>query len=243
MEIDRVCFNCNYFIQDEKDFDTGYGACIYDMENIEPFADEIFEQSDFSSCMDEYNKNRIDGNNDACENYEQAEIIEIDPNATKEEIETKIKLFGMQTQSVECFVNLLDSDNLSKKRYAINEIITLIYVGNKMAYKAMLDYFITSEPAKTLEEVHLRVKVIEVLQYKAKEEELVQHYINELLKTPSNNTTRQIYQSIFNYFNRCDVEILKEPLESYLKISKCSPKIKSKVLSIIEKETGFPFPY
>ncbi len=158
-------------------------------------------------------------------------------------MELEIKLFAMRTQSVECFVNMLASDNLNEKRYAINELIRLLYIGNKMAYEALLDYFITSEPAKTLEEVHVRVNVIEVLQYKAKEEELVEHYIAELLKTPSNNTTRQIYQSIFKYFERCDVEIVREPLESYLKRSKCSPKIKSKVIGIIEKEIRFPFPY
>ncbi|OPZ90185.1 MAG: hypothetical protein BWY74_02422 [Firmicutes bacterium ADurb.Bin419] len=243
MEIERVCFNCNYFMQDEKDFDTGYGACMFDMEKFEPFVDEIFEENDFSSCMEEYNRKRLDGETDACQNYEQAEITEIDPNATIEEIDWEIKLFALRTQSVEGYLNLLRSENLNKKSYAINELSRLLFIGNKMAYDALLDYFVNSEPARTIEEVHVRVKLIEVLQHNAKVEELIEHYIGELLKTPSNNTTRQIYLRIFDYFERCDVEIVRDPLISYLERGKCSQKLRAKVQNIINREIRYPFPF
>lgn len=110
MVIDRICFNCNYYMPDKKDFDTGYGACLFDMDKFEPFVDEIFEDNDFSSCMEAYDEKRIDGDSIVCENYEQAEIIEFDDNASSDEIRAKILISSLQNQSIEKFEELLTSD-------------------------------------------------------------------------------------------------------------------------------------
>ncbi len=82
-----------------------------------------------------------------------------------------------------------------------DELIRLMYFGNILAYKALLDFFISSEAAKALEEVHLRVELIKALQYKADEKELVGYYVYELFKTKSNNTTKQMAPRYIEWVN------------------------------------------
>ncbi|WP_162862610.1 hypothetical protein [Acetivibrio cellulolyticus] len=227
-------------MSDKRDFDNGFGVCMFNIDKFEPFVDEIYESNDFSVCIEVYYENRIDGDSDACENYEQVEIIEIDNDNDLSSDE--ILGFILENKSIEEYEKILASNNFEESRYAINELINLLYIGNKMAYDALMNYFKTSEPARNIEQVHLRVKIIEALQYKASEKELIEHFINELLKTPSNNTTRKIYQQIFKYFERRSLEIVREPLINYLERSKCGPKMKSRVMEIIErKEIQFPF--
>lgn len=235
MELEKCCFNCNFFVPDKIDFDAGYGACMYDIDAFEPFVDEVMESNDFSCCREAYNKNRVEDSS-ICENFEEVEIIEVEDGATLEEINAELLINRLKNQKLDGVEDLLVNGDLDRKRRVVSELESLIYMGNPMAYDLLLDYFIESEPAKNIEEVHLRVEIIELLRHKANEERLAEVYVDELLKTPSNNTTRQIYTKIFDYFNRCSIDTVREPLTRYLEIGNCSPKIKKKVKDILEKE-------
>lgn len=76
MEQDKICQNCCSFFQDSRDFNTDFGIC-FDDGAFEPYLDEIVENADFSKCYDMYQKKRFDGGKEACDQYEEPEIIEI----------------------------------------------------------------------------------------------------------------------------------------------------------------------
>lgn len=52
------------------------GVCLND-EAFEPFLDGIIDNEDFSNCYELYLRKRYDGRKEACEQYEEPEIIEI----------------------------------------------------------------------------------------------------------------------------------------------------------------------
>lgn len=54
-------------------------------------------------------------------------------------------------------------------------------------------------PAETLENVHLRIKMLGFIQYgKESEPKMAEAYVNELFRTPSNNVTRKLYSLILD---------------------------------------------
>jgi hypothetical protein len=58
-ELDRICCNCSNFFTDVNDLDGKFGVCIKD-EAFEEYFDEIFENGDFSVCIDLYKEKRFD---------------------------------------------------------------------------------------------------------------------------------------------------------------------------------------
>ncbi|HZJ58298.1 MAG TPA: hypothetical protein VFD89_08725, partial [Clostridia bacterium] len=55
------------------------------------------------------------------------------------------------------------------------------------------DYHMDMGPAETLDDAHLRIKIIKLLSLANTESCFVEAYINEMARTPYNNTTRQLY--------------------------------------------------
>ncbi len=237
MENEKLCWKCNYFMNDKKDFDTGFGVCMYDNDKFEDYLDEIYENEDFSSCMQAYDESRISGDDCACENYEEIEGLDIEDDSSNDEFDVELFLQTVQNQSIDDFKKHLYLDDFDNKEKAVYGLIRLSNYGNKMAFKELINYLKTSEPPKIINEVHLRLKILDMLTYEHrhefKKEEVVDLFIEVLLKTPSNNTSRQIYTMIFRYLERCTNEIVKEPLLRYLEISGCSNKIKKKVENIV----------
>ncbi|MBC7960692.1 MAG: hypothetical protein H7X94_12560, partial [Vallitaleaceae bacterium] len=74
MERITICQNCGSFFQDSEDIDLG--VCLND-EVFQPYVEEIVNNDDFSSCLELYLSMRYSGEKDACEMYEEPEIIEI----------------------------------------------------------------------------------------------------------------------------------------------------------------------
>ena len=57
--------------------------------------------------------------------------------------------------------------------------------------------------------------------------------IEELERTPSNNTTRQWIQEILRFLDQCPLEIIKEPLERVLEQKQFSYKLRQRILAMI----------
>lgn len=85
-ELERVCFNCNYFFPSRTEA-SEYGICLED-QDFEPFIDELIEDLNYSCCQELIRVKEFPGDKDACNKYEEVEIIEIDGDRYQTDTET-----------------------------------------------------------------------------------------------------------------------------------------------------------
>ena len=97
----------------------------------------------------------------------------------------------------------------------------------------MLKFYTDMGPAETLDDVHLRIRIIKLLSSVNTGRYFVEAYINELARTPSNNTTRQLYTAIIEALNEYPLEIIEEPILELLGKRKYGIKIKDRIMGII----------
>ncbi|MDO9535844.1 MAG: hypothetical protein Q7J85_11060 [Bacillota bacterium] len=225
MEQDRICFYCNYYFSGTEDFETGLGVCLRD-ELFEPFIEGIMESSSFACCYDLYLEKRFDGGKAACSDFEEAEIIEI---FDEDDINGILMRETLKSQNVDGIVKQLDSSDSAKFEKAVTSLSAYIVMGNNNAYEGLLNYYNELPSADSLQDVHIRVKVVNALAQKDPEIRTISAFINELSRTPSNNTTRQLYTEILNILGRCPVEMVKEPLLQLLEKRQYSFRMKKKI--------------
>ncbi|MBM4136741.1 MAG: hypothetical protein FJ241_07915 [Nitrospira sp.] len=244
-ELERICINCNSFFPADS-FLTEYGICLID-ESFEPYIDELFENSNYDCCRDLINNSKFDGNRDACKDFEPIERIEIDdeigerireleennnlkPESLKELLlEEAIKKIDWKNHPVESYIELLQSGNQKDIRSGINSLGGLIGMGNNNAFIALYDYYKKLPPAKSLEDVYFKINILRKLDYKNDRKELADCLVDELYKTPSNNTTRSLILEIFKIMKSIPVELKKEGLERMLKDKRFSHRLKRKM--------------
>ncbi|MEA4903159.1 hypothetical protein [Desulfitobacterium sp.] len=226
MELNKICQNCNSFFQDIKELDIDFGVCLMDSA-FEPFMDEVVENADFSCCRELYLKKRFDGAREVCENYEEIEVVDISDD---EDINPYIHSEKMKHQNVDEVIKYFyDADNTIVNN-AISTISMYVHIGNEKAYKGLIDYYVSLGPAESLEDVYLRLKIVDILTSKESEKNTIKAYVNELARTPSNNTTRQLYTEILKRLSRCPSEMVQEPLMDLLEKKKFSYKIKNRIM-------------
>lgn len=228
MELDKICQNCSSFFQDSNDLRTDLGVCLMD-EAFDPFLDEIMENADFSNCYELYLEKRFDGGREPCDQYEEPEIIEIPEG---EDIENYIDCEQMKHANVDEVVKYFyDADNRIVNR-AISKISSYVRMGNESAYEELINYYMSLGPAESLEDVYLRIEIVDILSSKELEKKTTDAYVNELARTPSNNVTRQLYTEILKRLSRCPLEMVQEPLLRLLGKKKYSYKIKNRIMEV-----------
>lgn len=220
VNLDRICQNCNYFFSDTEDVASGMGVCLRG-EAFEPFVDEIMESSSFASCSDLYVEQRYDGEQAACLEYDEVEIIE----CSDEEMDGYLLNEMVKRQNVEGIVAALYSTNHEEIDRAITSLSAYIYAGNEQALKGVIDYYAALPPAIHLEDVHRRLNIVKVLANPKFAEEAIPLCINELARTPSNQTTRQLYTEIMKFLKRCPPDLIREPLLLLLETREYSYRI------------------
>lgn len=229
MEQDKICQNCSSFFQDSRDFDTDFGVCMDD-ETFEHFLDEILENNDFSNCYDIYQKKRFDGGKEACDKYEEPEIIEISDD---EDINAYILFEKMKHQNVDEIIEYLYNPNNEIVNKAISSISTYIHIGNKDAYEGLIKYYMSLDSAVSLEDVYIRKNIVDSLSITESERNTIEAYVNELARTPSNSTTRKLYSLILKRLGRCPEEMIREPLLQLLEKKQYSYKIRKRIMEIV----------
>ncbi|MBT9174107.1 MAG: hypothetical protein DDT21_02518 [Syntrophomonadaceae bacterium] len=228
MELDKICQNCSSFFQDSKDLCTDLGVCLRD-DAFEPFLDEIMENADFSNCYEMYLKKRFDGGKEACDQYEEPEIIEI-PDG--EDINVYLHIENMKHQNVDEIIKYFYDANNKIVNKAISMISRYVRIGNESAYEGLINYYMGLGPAESLDDVYFRIKIIDILSSKESEKNTIDAYVNELARTPSNNTTRQLYTEILKRLSKCPSKMVQEPLLELLGKKKYSYKIKNRILEV-----------
>lgn len=96
----------------------------------------------------------------------------------------------------------------------------------------MINYYMGLGSAESLEDVCMRIKIVDILSTKESERNTIEAYVNELARTPSNNTTRQLYSLVLKRLSMCPVEIVRELLLELLGKRQYSYKIRKRIMEI-----------
>lgn len=226
MDLERICQNCSSFFMDSENMDLG--ACLND-EAFEPFMVNIIENENFSSCYELYLQKRYDGSREACERYEEPEFIEVPEGV---DISAYIHYEVLKHQSVEEIVRFLYNPDLALVKNAISAISTYVYIGNRDAYEAVLNYYQSLGPAESLDDVNMRMELINMLSRYESEIRTIEAYVNELKRTPSNNTTRKLYSLVLERLKWCPNDIVFELILELLNKQQYSYKIKKRIMEV-----------
>ena len=237
-----VCFNCNSFCSDRSDFDNGFGICINDNE-FDPYIDDALENSDFSCCMELYQQKRFDGGRETCPDFEEAELIDIgDIDVDADDFVDKLKIIAiyeqMKTQNVDEVVKALYSSNEVVKEKALSTLFSYMFSGNKGAFDSLLKYYMELPPVVSISDVHFRLRILQDLISSKFNNELVDAFIKELYKMPSNNTTKQLFSKMIKFLERCPLDIVEDKVIWLLKERKFSSKMEQNIISIIDRYEG-----
>lgn len=242
-ELEKICCNCSNFFTDVNDFDGSFGVCIQD-EAFEEYLDEIFENSDFSVCIDLYKEKRFDGGRDVCSDYDEVEIIEDEESEngsqmTEEELDRRYEVY--RTQDVDDIAKYLSSEEEKLKNKAISALLYLMNFNNQNAFYSMLNFYKNLPTVESIDDVHSRLKILDRFYYfninQNCSNDLIEMLVGELCKMPSNNTTRQLFSSILKFLSgsRCKSDIVIDKLSWLLNSRKFSPKMEQNILTVIRK--------
>jgi hypothetical protein len=95
---------------------------------------------------------------------------------------------------------------------------------------------------RNLDEVGLRVLILENLDRGDESQKVLAKFlVEDLFKTPSNNTTRGWYTAVFRFFRCVPPEIAEEALTPILESPQFSYRIKKRVKQILGYSTGDGF--
>lgn len=250
-ELERICFNCNYFFPASIEKPTELGICLRD-EVFEPFLDELLENENYAPCQDLVNQKKFSGEKDECEYFEEIEVVErfeIDDDSElaseirrlSEEgelnletfetalIEEQFRRIDWKTFPVDKYVTRLKGTDEAKQLEAMASLGSLIALENKEAFKELFNFFKELPPPKTLEEVHFKMEVLRQLEHTKSRTVLIPQLIHELYHTTSNNTTRQYFDYIFRFLKFFPYEDIHEPMEQMLNDKRFSHRIKRKI--------------
>ena len=226
MDLDRTCQNCSSFFQDSENMDMG--VCLRE-EVFEPFLEKIIENEDFSNCYELFIQKRYEGSKEGCEQYEELEFIEI-PEGVDTNAYIQYEL--LKHQDVEEIVQCLYDSDLERVKRAISAISTYVYIGNQGAYEGLINYYHSLGPAENLDDVYVRMKIIDMFSRYESERRTIEAYVNELERTPSNNTTRQLYSLVLKRLKLCRGEIVQELLLDLLCKKQYSYKMRKKIIEV-----------
>jgi len=248
-EMEKTCLDCGAYLPASEGELTEFGICLND-EAFEPFIEDLLEGSGFDSCrVLVENKKFVGENRPACPDIEQSERIEIDddsplgrelhrlaeggelkPEAFEVAIlEERLRRVDWKAFPVDDYARQLQSKDPDERNGAISGLGGLIGFGNFAAFNALLGFLAALPPPATIEHVHLKKEILRYLSC-ANDKAAVAHcLIEELYRTPSNNTTRQWISDIFRFFGRCPSDAVREPLERMLSDKRFSYRLKKKI--------------
>jgi hypothetical protein len=109
----------------------------------------------------------------------------------------------------------------------------------------LLKYYLSLGPAESLDDVYIRMDIIDMFSRYESERITIEAYVNELERTPSNNTTRQLYKKLLERLQKCDDDIVYDLLSDLLTRKKFSNKIKKRIIDVMEYDSNYDgmFPF
>ncbi len=251
-ENEKTCFDCAYCIPASVDEATEFGICLMD-DAFDPFEDDLLEGRMDDRCRELVERKKFIGDRAACEDFELVERWEIDDDsplgrgiarlAEKGELDTEKLAQLVVAESfdavdwtavpVDEHETRLESGSPEERETALHSLVALASMGNPAARDALVRFLKALPPPGTLDEVHFKVKVLERMDREKTQDALVPHLVEELYRTPSNNTTRQWISAVFRFLERAPLELTREPLERMLRDKRFSHRLKKKMKHIL----------
>lgn len=236
IEYDRTCQNCTYFFSDSEDMD--FGICMNE-KIFEPYLDEIIESENFSCCHELYLQNRLEGLTEACEQFEEI------PDMTEVDYENIcLSHEAMRIANVDDIVNHLYKTDTDIIKSALSQISIYVLIGNIGAYEGLLNFYLSLGPAVNLDDVYIRKDIVNMLSRHEQDKRTIEAYVYELERTPSNNTTRQLYSLILEHLNRCNNEIVFDLLDKLLNKKEFCSKLTKRIIDVMWNDNNlrdYPF--
>ncbi|MCG2710847.1 MAG: hypothetical protein L6420_08305 [Elusimicrobia bacterium] len=251
-ELERICFNCNNFFPLQPDKPGEFGICLNDKE-FEPFIDELLEKCDYTRCQELIERKRFSGGQKTCLDFSEIEdiiyvegkseftrkLISLMENGgfSKEKleeliIEEQVSNIDFKTLPVDKYKKQLDASMPEERNTAISSLGCLVSQGNKKAFQVLFEYIKQLSPPKTIEETHLKKEILSHLEYSDFRNTVIPYLIDELNRTPSNNTTRQWISDIIKFLGDSRDKKAHEHLKKLLKDKRFSYRIKRRVKEI-----------
>jgi len=153
-------------------------------------------------------ENRYDGSEEACDQFEALDFDE--GNCDDESFAASRYLEQIKSQNIDDIIEQLYNPNREVINKAVSIISRYIYLDNPSAYERLLEYYLRLGPATDLEDVHARIKIVELLSFKGTKEEIAKAFVHELARTQSNNTTRQLYAAILEHLSRYQESMVQD---------------------------------
>jgi len=249
-ELERICFNCGAFFPADYETLDEFGICLNDPE-FDPFVDEIIERQDYTSCRNLVRRKKFSGDREACGEFEPVENLQIGDKTPlgrdlkrlmdagelyveafrQALLEDEIRNIDWTTMPVERQKAELKSPRTQTR--AITSLGGMISLGNTEAFTVLSGFLKDLPPPKTIQEVHFRRDILRYLRRSKAKETLLPFLIDELYRTPSNNTTRQWISDILQFMEDLPFERICEPLEEMLRGNRFSYKLKQKMKMIL----------
>lgn len=239
----RICMNCNQFLSYPTGEPTEFGVCLEE-EVFHPYVLEMLE-GDYSSCLELIEERKFDGNRDVCQSYEPVEYypinIDLDPEELKQlDLDGEGFLDYLMTHALEksslsieeLAERLADSDP-GKRDELLTTIEGMANFGNDDASQVLFSHLQELPVVENIEDVHYKVRILKSLSND--DLEVLEVLLEELYKTPSNNTTRQWISAIFDYMMNSSLQEAEEALERIAKDTKSfSHRLRKKAKRIID---------
>jgi len=257
VELSKVCTNCNHSFPSEP-FASDFAICLNDPV-FEPYLDDLLENQDFSRCQQLVKQKRFSWEQEACPDFDPVEDGGEDVPWSPELSDAIDKLVRNGQLTAETFqqavlkdmVNKTDWANVPVDEYvenlknaktleecdkAVQSLGGLISFGNRAAFDALCDYLKELPYPETVEETHFRVEILRKLKYnQSSEKKLARLLVEDLFRTPSNNTTRSWYTAVFRFFENSSVGIAEMALSPMLDSPQFSYRIKKRVKTILNR--------
>ncbi len=246
-ELDRVCFNCNSFFPAEAGW-TAEGICLNDSV-FDPYLDELLENMNYDCCKDLIDKLKFEGNREACEHFDPVEISSTDLEEDDQEfaegdelnvnslqellLKHELKRMADPNYPLESYAEQLTSKSKKEVESGVNTLYLIMAQGNKRAFTALCEYYSNLPPAESLEDVHWKIEFLEKLRLGKNKKALFDCLIQELYKTPSNNTTRSLITKIFKIMNTLPADLMEDQLLKMLKEKRFSYRLKDKMKELL----------
>jgi len=222
-EISKICMNCGDFIQAPDDYSNNFGICLREPE-FEEYIDEMFDNNDFSGCIEHYNAKRFDGDIDSCEHFYVPEEAD-DELIENHEIEYKYRNADPSNISEKLFKGTPDL-----QKSIIRQLDLYVRFGNKKAFELLLEFLRSLPAVQTLEEANFRIYLLKTISAYKNHKKWVNPLVDELFRTDSNQKTRKLFTFILDTLrSQYEDDLALEALQSLLMRRKFSPKMKNRI--------------
>ncbi|MCI0514188.1 hypothetical protein L0128_13310 [candidate division KSB1 bacterium] len=250
--LERICYNCNYFFTASIDEATEYGFCLKEPV-FEPYVDHILEEGDLSQCLLLIAEKKFIGDRDGCEHYEAIELYDIEDDShlgqeitrlkkgeilTLKSLETAVILDELEKIDwkhvpIDHHVRNLQYTDRKKQMHALENLCGLAGLGNEAARQQVLDFFQNLPVPQTLADVHYKRDLFQKFCHWKTTPQIVAMLVHELAQIESNNTTRHWITQILDYLQHCPFELVHDPLDQLLKQRKFSIRLQRRIEDLL----------